>query len=317
MVRLLAQRLLLSLFVLALVSVIVFVMVELLPGDAATAYLGRIKTPERVAQLRSELGLDRPAPVRYFEWAGNALRGDLGMSLSQKQPVHDIVWVRLRNSLLLGFGASLVGLPLAMLMGIIAGLYRDHMPDLVLSTVSLAGMSLPEFVVGTLLIFVFSIKLTLFPAVTIVDAAAPIGELLPYLFLPIVTLTIGMVGYILRNMRTSIIDVLESDYVRMARLNGTPAYRVVLLHALPNALLPTINLSAMTIAYLIGNLVVIEAVFNYPGIGTLALIAINKRDLPLLQAIILLLAALYVLLNLLADVLTLLINPRLRSLSEQ
>lgn len=317
MVRLLAQRLLLSLFVLVLVSVIVFVMVELLPGDAATAYLGRIKTPERVAQLRSELGLDRPAPVRYFEWAGNALRGDLGVSLSQKKPVHDIVWMRLRNSLLLSFGASLVGLPLAMLTGIIAGLYRDHLPDLLLSTVSLAGMSLPEFVVGTLLIFVFSIKLTLFPAVTIVDDAAPIGELLPFLLLPMVTLTIGMVGYILRTMRTSIIEVLESDYVRMARLNGTPAYRVVLLHALPNALLPTINLSAMTIAYLIGNLVVIEAVFNYPGIGTLALIAINKRDLPLLQAIILLLAALYVLVNLLADVLTLLINPRLRALAEQ
>jgi peptide/nickel transport system permease protein len=307
---------LLSLFVLALVSVIVFVMVELLPGDAATAYLGRIKTPERVAQLRAELGLDRPAPLRYFEWAGNALRGDLGVSLSQKQPVNDIVWVRLRNSLLLGVGASLLGLPLAMLTGIIAGLYRDHLPDLALSTVSLFGMSLPEFVVGTLLIFVFSIKLTLLPAVTIVDDAAPIGELLPFLLLPMVTLTIGMVGYILRTMRTSIIEVLESDYVRMAQLNGTPAYRVVLLHALPNALLPTINLSAMTIAYLIGNLVVIEAVFNYPGIGTLALIAINKRDLPLLQAIILLLAALYVLLNLLADVLTLLINPRLRSLAE-
>ena len=177
--RLFLQRLLLALFVLALVSLIVFVMVELLPGDAATAYLGREATPEGLERLRVTLGLDRPAPQRFLTWASGLLRGDLGVSLARGEPINSFLWMRLRNSLVLGISAALVGFPLAIGLGIIAGLTRDRLPDLLISTLSLIGMSLPEFVTATLLIYLFSIQWRLFPAITLVNPDAPLTELLP------------------------------------------------------------------------------------------------------------------------------------------
>lgn len=314
MLHIVAQRLLWSLLVLALVGVVIFVMVELLPGDAATAYLGRNATPERVARVREELGLNRPAPERFGAWAGAMLRGDLGTSLGRRAPIADLLWVRLRNSLLLGLLATLISVPLALLLGVVAGLTRDRWPDTLLSGAALFSMSLPEFVIGALLIFVFSLRLGLLPAVTLVDAEAPLAALLPYTVLPTATLTLMMSGYLLSIMRTSIIDALRSEHVQMAQLKGLPLLRVVLWHALPGALAPAITASALIIAWMIGNLVVIEAVFNYPGIGTLALSAIQDRDLPLVQAITLVLAGCYLLINLLADLLTLALNPRLRTL---
>ena len=312
--RLFLQRLLLALFVLALVSLIVFVMVELLPGDAATAYLGREATPEGLERLRVTLGLDRPAPERFLTWAGGLLRGDLGISLARGEPINAFLWMRLRNSLVLGITAALVGFPLAIGLGIIAGLTRDRLPDLVISTLSLIGMSLPEFVTATLLIYLFSIQWRLFPAVTLVNPDAPLLELLPNIVLPILTLLIVLTAYILRVVRTSIIEVMRSDYIRVARMKGLTRFWVVLRHALPNALLPTLTIAALTIAWLIGGLFVIESVFNYPGIGTLLLTAIHDRDLPLVQSIAMVMAVIYVIANLGADLLTLVLNPRLRSL---
>jgi peptide/nickel transport system permease protein len=314
MPRLLAERLLWSLLSFVLVAVVVFVLVELLPGDAATAYLGRNATPERVAALRAEMGLDAPAPERFVIWASDVVQGDLGKSLSQREPINDVLWVRLRNSLLVGLSAAAIAIPLAIGLGILVGLLHDRWPDTLLAFGSLLAMSIPDFVIGVLLIFVFSIHLNLFPAVTVVDADAPISALLPFMALPIMTLVVLLLGYLLRIMRTSMIDVLRSDYVTMAHLKGLPALRVVLWHALPSALPTTITASTLIIAWLIGNLVVIEAVFNYPGIGTLALRAIQQRDLPLVQAIVLVLAGVYILLNVLADILTLCLNPRLRTL---
>ena len=311
--RLFLQRLLLALFVLALVSFIVFIMVELLPGDAATAYLGREATPEGLERLRVTLGLDRPAPQRFLTWAGGLLRGDLGVSLARGEPINMFLWMRLRNSLVLGLTAALVGFPLAIGLGIIAGLTRDRLPDLLISTLSLIGMSLPEFVTATLLIYLFSIQWRLFPAITLVNPDAPLTELLPNIVLPILTLIILLTAYILRVVRTSIIEVMRSDYIRVARMKGLTRFWVVVRHALPNALLPTLTIAALTIAWLIGGLFVIESVFNYPGIGTLLLNAIHDRDLPLVQSIAMVMAVIYVIANLGADLLTLVLNPRLRS----
>jgi peptide/nickel transport system permease protein len=311
--RLLVQRFSLALMVLAFVSLIVFVMVELLPGDAATAYLGRDATPEEVAEMRMALGLDRPAPERFLAWAGGLVRGDLGVSLARGEPINAFLWMRLRNSLLLGITAALVGFPLAIGLGIVAGLARDRLPDLLLSTLALIGMSLPEFVTATLLIYLFSIQWRLFPAVTLVNPDAPLVELLPNIVLPILTLIVLLTAYILRVVRTSIIEVMRSDYIRVARMKGLTNFWVVLRHALPNALLPTLTIAALTIAWLIGGLFVIEKVFNYPGIGTLLLTAINDRDLPVVQSIAIVMAVIYVIANLGADLLTLVLNPRLRS----
>lgn len=308
----LLHRFILSLIVLGLVAVVVFVLVEALPGDAATAFLGQQATPEGLAQVRLRLGLDRPAHERFFEWAGGILRGDLGVSLMRDEPINDFLWTRLRNSLLLGLSAALVGFPLAIGLGVIAGLTRDRWPDLTLSTGSLIGMSMPDFVIATLLIYVFSVQLRWFPAVTLVNPDAPVLELLPNIVLPIVTLTILLTAYILRIMRTGIIEVMRSDYIRVARMKGLHHVVILLRHALPNALLPTLTVSALTVAWLIGNLVVIEAVFNYPGMGTLMLSAIQNRDLPLVQSIAIVMAVIYLTVNLIADLLTLGLNPRLR-----
>lgn len=313
LITLIVQRLVLSCFVFALVAMINFGLVELLPGDAATAYLGRNATPERVARLQAELGLDRPAPQRFAVWVGDLLRGDLGDSLGQRRPVNDLLWMRLRNSLLLAGAALLVSLPLALVLGVIAAVYRDRLPDVAITFFSLVSLSLPEFVVGIMLIFVFSLQLTLLPAVTTVQADAAIGVLLPSAILPIITMIIAITGYLLGIVRSSMIDTLASEYVQMARLRGISAGRVVLRHALPNALIPVITVSALLVAWMVGNLVVVEAVFNYPGIGTLMINAINDRDIPLMQAIVLVVSGVYILCNLLADIATFMLNPRLRT----
>ena len=314
MLKLFVRRIFYSLITLIIIAVVVFAAVELLPGDTATAFLGREATPQRLASLRAELGLDRPAIERFARWFTGAISGDFGMSLTRGEPVLDVLGVRLRNTLILGLPAALIGIPIALGLGIIAGLNRDRAPDIWISTAALIAMTLPEFVTATFLILVFSITLQILPAVTVVAANAPIVDLLPNLVLPIITLTLIMVAHILRMVRTSVIDVMTSDYVKMATLSGVPYIRVVLRHALPNALLPAISITALTIAWLLGGLVIIEVVFNYPGLGTLLLEAIHTRDMPLVQGIALSIAGVYVVVNLAADVLTLLLNPRLRTM---
>lgn len=309
----LLQRFILSLIVLGLATMVVFGLVELLPGDAATAYLGRNATPEGLERVRATLGLDRPPHERFLLWAGGLLRGDLGISLARQEPINGFIWMHLRNSLLLGLSAALIGIPSAIGLGVIAGLNRDHLPDLLLSTVSLIGMSLPEFVVSTLVIYVFSIQFKLLPGVTLVNPAAPLPELLPNIILPTLTLIILLTAYILRITRTAIIEVLHQNYIRTAHSKGLSSLAVIVRHALPNALGPVLTIAALTVAWLIGNLFVIEVVFNYPGIGTLMLTAIHDRDLPLIQSIAIVMATIYLILNLLADTLTVALNPRLRS----
>ncbi|MCX7790909.1 MAG: ABC transporter permease [Chloroflexaceae bacterium] len=314
MIKLIGQRVALSCATLLIVSAIIFVSTEVLPGDVATAILGREASPARLAALREQLGLDRPALERYVEWLSGALRGDFGTSLARPNvAVGQLIAERLRNTVLLSISAAVIGLPLALGLGILAGLLRDRTPDVVISSLALIGMSLPEFVIGSLLILTFGVSWAILPAVTVAPPDAPITALLPNLILPAITLIIVMVAYILRMVRSSMIDAMASDYVQMATLKGMSRTRVVLRHALPNALLPTINAVALTVAWLIGGVVVVETVFNFPGIGRLMVTAVQDRDLPLVQALGLLGATLYITINLSADLLTLWLSPRLRA----
>jgi peptide/nickel transport system permease protein len=313
MTILIIRRLVLALVTVFITSLIVFFGVEALPGDAATAYLGQLATPESLKALRQEFGLNKPPVERYVNWLGGALKGDLGNSMSKRKPVNELIGNRFRNTIVLASAASLFAIPLAIILGVIAGLTRDKWPDILVSVVAILGMTLPGFVNATILIFIFAIRFEWFPAVTLIPTDAPVSELLPNIVLPIITLTFIMVAHILRLVRTNMIDVMSSDYVQQARLNGVPAMKIVFQHALPNAMLPTINIVALNIIWLLGGVAVIETVFNYPGIGTLMVNAISNRDLPLVQGIAIILSAVFIAINFIADLLSLVLNPRLRA----
>lgn len=313
MIKLILQRLGLALFTLFTVCVLVFGVTEALPGDVCTAYLGRDAQGVRLENCRQERNLDQPALQRFGDWGMGVIQGDLGTSLKRNKPINDLVSTRMRNTAVLGLSAALIGIPLAIVLGVLAALRRDRTPDMVISGGSIFAMTIPEFVTATVLIYIFSIQLQWFPAVTTVRHNAPIVDLLPNIILPMITLALVMMAHILRMIRSAMIDVMASDFVQMARLKGVPYWRIVFLHALPSAMLPAINIIALTIAWLLGGVVIIEQVFNYPGIGTLMIRAIYDRDLPLVQAIALILAAVYVACNLLADLSSLALNPRLRS----
>mgnify|MGYP000044092789 FL=1 len=314
MVRLIVRRLALGILTIVLVSGIIFVGVEVLPGDACTAYLQRAAQGKRLENCRRDFGLERPALTRYVKWTLGAVRGDFGVSMKRKTPISKTVGTRFRNTIILGVTASIIGVPLAILLGIIAALWRDRLPDLWVSTTAIFAMTIPEFVSSTVLILIFSVWLGWLPGIVTTPHDAPLLEFLSDIILPIVALALVMTAHILRMVRTSVIDVMASDYVQMARLKGVPYRQMVFRHVLPNALLPTINLVALTIAWLLGGTLVIEVVFNYPGLGRLMVQAIFFRDLATVQAVALILAPLYVGLNLFADLLTLVANPRLRTM---
>lgn len=313
MFRMLLRRLLLGLITIVLVSVIIFTGVEILPGDACTAFLEREAQGKLLENCRRDLGLNRSAAERYIDWASGAIVGDLGISANGQRSIAELVGNRMKNSLLLAFCSLLVGVPLAILLGVITALWRDRAVDLFFSTVAIFAMTIPEFVSATILILVFSVWLGWLPGIVLTSAAAPASEFFPEIILPVIVLSMVMTAHILRMVRTSVIDVLESDYARMATLKGVPYWQIVFRHVLPNALLPAINVVALTIAWLLGGVVVIEVVFNYPGLGRMMIDSISDRDLPVVQAIALILAAIYVSVNLSADLLTMLANPRLRT----
>ena len=313
MIVLIIRRFFLALVTLLIISVIIFLGVEALPGDAATAYLGQSATPDSLKALREEFGLNTPAYQRYMNWLGDMLRGDFGDSMARRKPVSEIIGNQFRNTIVLAAAAALVGIPLAIVLGVFTGLTRDRWPDILVSLVAILGMTLPGFVTATILIYIFAIRLEWFPAIALVASDAPVSEILPNIILPIITLTFIMVAHILRLVRTNMIDVMVSNYVQMARLKGVPAMKIVFQHALPNAMLPSINVIALTLAWLLGGVAIIETVFNYPGIGKLLINAIGDRDLALVQGIAMILASIYIGVNLIADLLALILNPRLRT----
>ena len=315
MLRMLLRRCVLGAVTVAIVSAIIFLGVELLPGDACTAFLERDAKGQMLENCRKDFGLDRPALTRYFEWAGNALQGDLGMSASGRKSIAELVGHRMKNSLLLAAVSLSVGVPMAIFLGVITGLWRDRPIDLFFSTAAILAMTIPEFVSATVLILIFSVWLGWLPGIVVTSASASASEFFPEILLPVFVLAMVMMAHILRMVRSSVIEVMAGDYIQMATLKGVPYWRIVFSHALPNALLPAINVVALTIAWLLGGVVVIEVVFNYPGLGRMMIDAISDRDLPVVQAIALIVASVYVGVNLTADILTMVANPRLRTLN--
>lgn len=310
--RTLVRRLAASIVTVVLASAFVFLGVQALPGDVASQLLGQDATPDAVATLREQLGLDQPAWQRYLDWLGGLVQGDLGTSLVTGTGVGEQVWPALRNTALIAVVAIVVGITASLVLGVLAGLYRDRWPDGIISGVSLVGMSVPEFVVATVLVLLFAIVWPVFPAVVLEGRDATVAELLPAVWLPAAALGIAMAAYIVRMARSATIDVMASEFVQTAELKGLSRRRVVLRHALPSALLPTLNVIALNVAWLFGGVVVVENVINYPGIGTLMLQSVSTRDLPVLQAIAVISAVVYVLCNLAADLAALALDPRQR-----
>jgi peptide/nickel transport system permease protein len=311
--RLIAGRVLSSVVTVLLVSLLIFSVLEILPGDVATRVLGRDATPESLATLRERLHLDDPAHLRYLGWLGNLVQGDFGVSLISGRRVVDILGPRIFNTLLLSLYAFLLYIPLATLPALIQAVKRDRALDHALSVVTLVLLSIPDFLLATMLMIAFVVMTPLFPAISLVDQSSSAGEYLYAMTLPAVTLAIVMAVYAVRMLRDNLIEVLDSDYIRMAELKGVPNRRVVWRHALPNALVPTLNVTALNLAYLIGGVVIVERVFSYPGFGSLLVDALQLRDLPLIEATVMIAAAVYIAANLVADVSAILLNPRLRT----
>jgi peptide/nickel transport system permease protein len=297
---------------LIVVSALIFAVTEWLPGDIATNILGQSATPENVAAIRAELGLDRPAPERYVEWLRGAMEGDLGTSLANKRPVAAVIGPRLWNTLFLAMYAAIIAVPLSVFLGILAAIYRNSIYDKAVNVGTLAAISMPEFFVGYVLILYLAVQFRWFPAIATFKPEQSFTQHLYATFLPMLTLVLVVIAHMMRMTRTSVLAVMASPYIEMALLKGLPKWRIVVRHALPNALAPIINVIALNLAYLIVGVVVVEAVFTYNGLGRLMVDAVSKRDVPVVQACGLIFAVVFIGLNMIADVLSILSNPRLR-----
>jgi peptide/nickel transport system permease protein len=306
------RRLVLVALVMAIVSVLIFGVVQILPGDVAVMILGTSATPEDLTALRTRLGLDRPAPLRYLDWIGGALRGDWGTSLLYQVPVRPLVLERLGKSAVLAVLALAVAVPLAVGLGVVSALRRHRLVDQAIGLVTLVAVSLPEFISGTVLILVLAFRFPLFPPSSLIDPRVSLWSVAPSLVLPTLALVLGLLAHMTRMTRASMIEVLEKPYVRAARLKGLRPRLVILRHALRNALLPTVGIVAINVGFLIGGIVVVESVFAYPGLGRLMVDAVNHRDVPVIQMAALLIAVTYALANLAADLVYAYLDPRIR-----
>ena len=307
------KRLGLGLLTIIVISLLIFLGVEALPGDVATAILGQEATPETVAAFRKELKLDLPPHVRYFAWLGSFMRGDLGNSLANKRPISDLVFWRFGNTIFLAASAAVVAVPVAVILGILAALYRNSLFDRTISMVTLSTISFPEFFVAYILIALLSVQIVIFPSISNINDQMSFWQKIHSIILPCLTLTLVVVAHMMRQTRAAIINILASPFIEMARLKGIKRMRVIVLHAFPNALSPVINVIALNLAYLVVGVVIVEVVFVYPGLGQLLVDSVSKRDIPVVQASGLIFAAVYVSLNLLADIMSIITNPRLRN----
>jgi peptide/nickel transport system permease protein len=310
--KLVAQRIALGLLLLLAVSVLIFAATQILPGDVAQSILGQSATPETLANLREELGLNVPPVTRYFNWLFGVLQGDLGTALSNGQDIAASMGKRLGNTLFLAACAAIIAVPLAIVLGLIAVRYRNRWPDKAISTITLATISVPEFLVGYIAVFFLSVQLRWLPSLAAVNDGMSLGDRLFALSLPILVLVLAVLGHMMRMTRAAILNVLESAYVETAELKGLPPFRVIARHALPNAIAPVVNVVMLNMAYLVVGVVVVEVVFVYPGMGQYLVDHVAKRDVPVVQACGLVFAAIYIGLNIAADVISILANPRLR-----
>lgn len=308
--RMIAKRIGLGLLTLLVVSAVVFFAVYLLPGDIAEEILGQARTPETVAALRRDLGLELPASQRYLAWMTGVLQGDFGRSLANGRAISELIGGRLYNTLMLAGLAALLCIPLSVGLGLIAALYRERTLDRGINVVALTAISLPEFFVAYILIYLLTVKAGLFPSLATVSPETPFGERLRLSVLPVLTLTLAVSAHVMRLTRAAIVNLLARPYIEMARIKGVPRWRVIVGHALPNALAPIVNVVVLNIAFLIVGVVVVETVFTYPGLGQLMVDSVSKRDVPVVQATCLIFATVYILLNLVADVTTVVFDPR-------
>jgi peptide/nickel transport system permease protein len=315
LLRTVLQRLGLGLITLFVVSLIIFSAIEFLPGDFAQAILGQSATAETVEAFQKEIGLDKPPVERYINWIGGVLQGDFGSSFSSRvgfrRTVLDIIGPRLWNTLFLAGITALIAIPLAVGLGLMAALYRNSFFDRAVNALTLTTISFPEFFVAYILMLFLAVKFPIFHSLSTVSPDMPFFDRLARAALPVLTLTLVILAHMMRMTRAAIISLLASPYIEMARLKGVSPGQVILRHALPNAWAPIANVIAFNLAYLVVGAVVVEVVFAYPGIGQSMVDAVRSRDIPVVQACALIFAATYILLNLLADIISIATNPRL------
>ena len=312
-ITLVSKRIALGLLTIIIISVLIFVGVEALPGDLAEAVLGQEATPETLAAFRKELKLDLPPHVRYFTWLGDFLKGELGNSLSNGRPIAELIGWRFSNTMFLAAVTAMIAVPVAIILGILAALYRNTLFEKIISMCTLSTISFPEFFIAYILIALLSVKIFIFPSISNINDQMGLWEKVYDIILPCLTLSMVVVAHMMRQTRAAIINILASPFIEMSRLKGINRTRVIVLHAFPNALSPVINVIVLNLAYLIVGVVIVEVVFVYPGLGQLLVDSVSKRDIPVVQASGLVFAVTYVCLNLVADVLSVLCNPRLRN----
>jgi len=310
--KLILQRLGLALLTLLLVSLIIFTISSLLPGDAASETLGQSATPEQIAALRAQLGLNEPGPLRYLHWLGGLLTGDAGRSMANDMPVRELIAARLPKSLVLAGLTALVSVPIALAMGIWAAMHRNSLLDRALSLATVSMVAAPEFLVATIGVLIFAVKLRWLPSIALIPEHPSPLDLLRAYALPVTTLAFVVIAQMARMTRAAVVDQLRQPYVEMAVLKGVARTRLVLTHALPNAAGPIVNAVALSLSYLLGGAIIVETIFNYPGVASLMVDAVTSRDMPLLQACAMIFCAAYLALVLIADVCAILTNPRLR-----
>lgn len=310
--RLVAQRIALGILLLLAVSVLIFAGTQILPGDVAQAILGQSATPEALANLREQLGLNDPAWLRYVHWLGGILHGDFGTAQSSGLDIASSIRVRLKNTLFLAACAAIVAVPLAIILGLIAVRYRNGFVDKLISGLALASTSFPEFFIGYVLIFVFAVHWQIFPSISTVDETTPFLDRLQAVVLPATALTLVVLAHMMRMTRAAILNVMQSAYIETAELKGLKPFDIIRKHAFPNAIAPVVNVVMLNLAYLIVGVVVVEVIFVYPGMGQYLVDHVAKRDVPVVQAVGLIFAAVYITLNMIADIAAILANPRLR-----
>lgn len=310
--KLVSQRLALGLLLLLAASALIFVGTQILPGDVAQSILGQSATPEALANLRKELGLNEPALSRYFSWLGNAVTGDLGTALTNGQDIATSMGKRLGNTLFLAFWAAVISVPLSIFLGLLAVRYKDRWPDKLISAVTLTSISIPEFLIGYVLMYFVGVKLGWAPSVAMINDSMSLDQKLYAIALPVTVLTLVVLAHMMRMTRAAILNVMQSAYIETAELKGLSKFQVIARHAFPNAIAPIVNVVMLNLAYLVVGVVVVEVVFVYPGMGQYLVDHVAKRDVPVVQACGLVFAAVYILLNMTADIVSILANPRLR-----
>ena len=311
LLKLILRRLALGILTLLAISLLITVGVEALSGDVCTAMMGQMASEDKVAACHRALNLDRPVHIRYVEWLINFVQGDMGKALTNHREVADVIGNRVGNTFFLAIASALIAIPLSLALGVVAALYRNSFFDRLISMVTLSGISVPDFFIAYILMAIFAVSFGIFPAISNVDDSMNLGERIIASALPVLTLTLAVSAHMMRMTRASIVSLMASPYIEMAKLKGVKPGRIIIFHALPNAWSPIIQVIMLNLAWLVVGVVIVEVVFVYPGLGALMIDAVFLRDMPIVRATAMIFASVYVILNLLADILSMASNPRL------